>query len=213
VARLHGTVRAMLALTFGTDAQARAAAAGINRIHDRVHGTLAEPVGSHAAGTPYSAHDPALLAWVQVTLLDSMPLAYERLVAPLTAGEKDAYCLEAREAASLLGVAPGTLPSSHAAVQTSIERAVADGTLAVGDEARSLASDLLAPRVGPVPWPGSRLVRLLTVGLLPSALRDAYGFEWSERDAGELERWTARARRASVRAPVWLRRWRAARRG
>src|SRR2546428_3358008 len=71
VKRLKRTLRAMLALTFGTPEEAEKAAAGINRIHDRVHGRLAQAAGAFAPGTPYSAHDPALLAWVHVTLIDS----------------------------------------------------------------------------------------------------------------------------------------------
>src|SRR5205814_3480852 len=52
-ARLHHTVRAMLALTFGTEAKRDAALAGIMAIHRRVHGTLEESVGPFPAGTPY----------------------------------------------------------------------------------------------------------------------------------------------------------------
>ena len=87
--RLHGTVHAMLGMTFGDERRAHEAADRINRIHDRVSGTLRHAAGPFAAGTPYSAHDPDLLAWVQLTLLDTMPRAYELLVAPLTADEKD----------------------------------------------------------------------------------------------------------------------------
>jgi len=61
VRRTHGTVSAMLALTFGTERDARAAAAWITVLHDRVHGTLRSPMGIFPAGTRYSAHDPELL--------------------------------------------------------------------------------------------------------------------------------------------------------
>ena len=47
--RLHSTVRAMLALTFGDRAQVERAAAHINRIHDRIHGTLDTATGQYAA--------------------------------------------------------------------------------------------------------------------------------------------------------------------
>src|SRR5579884_1162934 len=58
--RLHRTLSAMLALTFGTDAEALRAARGINGLHDRVHGRLREATPAYPAGTPYDAHDPAL---------------------------------------------------------------------------------------------------------------------------------------------------------
>src|SRR5262245_19245436 len=48
--RLHATVAAMRALTFGSDDQAEAALAGILRIHDRVHGRLDAGVGTHPQG-------------------------------------------------------------------------------------------------------------------------------------------------------------------
>src|SRR5262249_7993596 len=67
--RLHRTLDAMLGLCFGTEQGALAVAARITAIHDRVHGRLPEAAGLFPAGTSYSAHDPALLAWVHATLL------------------------------------------------------------------------------------------------------------------------------------------------
>ena len=91
--RLHGTIRAMLGLTFGDEPTAAAAADRINRIHDRVTGTLRKSAGPFAAGTRYSAHDPQLLAWVQLTLLDTMPRAtYELLVGPAGPGKEGRHC-------------------------------------------------------------------------------------------------------------------------
>ena len=73
--RLHTTVRAMLALTFGTDAERQHALYGIQQIHRRVRGHLPTAVGAWAAGTAYSAEDPALVLWVHLTLLESVPCA------------------------------------------------------------------------------------------------------------------------------------------
>ena len=81
--RLHATIQSMLALTFGPPAERQAAIDRINGIHDRVNGTLKASAGRLRAGTRYSAADPALLLWVEATLRDSMPLAYETFVAPL----------------------------------------------------------------------------------------------------------------------------------
>ncbi|HWP77123.1 MAG TPA: oxygenase MpaB family protein, partial [Methylomirabilota bacterium] len=94
VRRLHRTLHAMLALTFGPAEGAGAAAARINAIHDRVHGRLDHAAGGEHAGAPYSAHDPALLAWVHATLLDSFLGAYRLFVGPLDTVEADRYCLE-----------------------------------------------------------------------------------------------------------------------
>src|SRR5262249_44359694 len=83
--RLQRTLHAMLALTFGSPEEAESVAKIINGIHDRVHGTLPVAAGSFPAGARYSAHDPALLAWVHATLVDSFLLTYELFVGPLTA--------------------------------------------------------------------------------------------------------------------------------
>jgi uncharacterized protein (DUF2236 family) len=210
IARLHGTIRAMLAMTFGDSDTAHAAADRINRIHDRVNGTLRDAAGPFPAGLPYSAHNPDLLAWVQLTLLDTMPRAYELLVAPLSTAEKDRYCAEARTGARLLGVPDDLVPTTYEEVCTALAARVGDGSLVVTDTARALARDILMPRT-PVPWAARRIHRLVTVGLLPPTLRDAYGLEWSRRDEVSLASWSARIRRLSVYVPGSLRRWRAGR--
>ena len=134
VKRLKRTLRAMLALTFGGPKGAAEAAAAINRIHDRVHGHLAEAAGSFSSGAHYSAHDPALLAWVHATLVDSFLLTYERFVAPLTPAERDRYCREAGAGGPLLGIPPGIVPGSVGELSAYMERMVARGEIAHGDE-------------------------------------------------------------------------------
>ena len=81
----------MLALTFGSEAEAAASAARINAIHDRVHNGLEGPEG----GPAYSAHDPELLTWVHATLVESFLLTYRLFVGPVTSEEGDRYCAEA----------------------------------------------------------------------------------------------------------------------
>jgi uncharacterized protein (DUF2236 family) len=209
--RLHGTVQAMLQMTFGGIDAAAGAAERINRIHDRVIGTLSEPVGRYPVGTPYSAHDPGLLAWVHLTLLDTMPETYELLVAPLSTAEKDAYCVESRGGASLLGIPEAAVPATYAEVRQSVAARLGDGSLAVTDTARRLAADVLRPSFPALPWPTDRLIRLVTVGLLPPALRDAYELSWSREDEAALARWSRRFRLFARHAPRAIRCWRDAR--
>src|SRR5499425_2156651 len=110
--RLRRTLGAMLALTFGAPEESAAAVRAINHIHDRVHGRLAAEAGPIPAGARYSAHDPALLAWVHATLVDTFLVTYERFVAPLTQEERDRYCVEAAAAAPGLGIpVAGTMSS------------------------------------------------------------------------------------------------------
>jgi uncharacterized protein (DUF2236 family) len=53
---------------------------------------------------------------------------------------------------------------------------------------------------------------LITVGLLPDDLRQAYGFEWNERRSRNFERVTAIVRRSRRVLPAVCREWPAARR-
>ena len=212
VGRLKRTVEAMLALSFGTAEQSAAAAAGINRIHDRVHGRLPEAAGEFASGAGYSAHDPALLAWVHVTLVDTFLLTYERFVAPLTPAERDRYCLEATVSAPLLGMTPNALPRTAAELDDCMERILASDQIAVTGTARHLADEIVSRGL---PWPARPLLalaRLPTIGLLPAPIRKAYGFEWTPRQERALQLLSAASRRSLPLLPLLLRYWPAARR-
>jgi uncharacterized protein (DUF2236 family) len=106
--RLHHTVGAMLAISFGNDERRDAAIARIQAIHRTVHGTLNEQVGPFAPGTPYSAEDPALLLWVHATLIDSSADIYQRVVAQLDTNELDHLCVESAPLLEELGGDPAT---------------------------------------------------------------------------------------------------------
>jgi uncharacterized protein (DUF2236 family) len=177
--RLDRTLRAMLTLTFGTPEEAKAVAGAINGIHDRVHGWLREREGIFPAGTRYSAHDPALLAWVHVTLVDSFLLTYELFVGALAIEERDRYCEESAGVEGLLGIPDGYLPRSTAQLGRYLDAALASGEIVVTDSARMLASGLLHPPAPLAARPLLALARLPTVGLLPPAIRSGYGLAWS----------------------------------
>jgi len=205
--RLHLTVKAMLALTFG-DAQGRAAALdGIRAIHRRVHGHLPAAAGRFAAGRPYSAEDPDLVLWVHATLLDSIPLIYGRVVQPITALERDAYCAEAASVAIDLGAREPEVPRSWDALGAYLARMYASGSIAVGAQARQLASAVLAPPFAPFVAPAAWMNRLVTIGLLPGRIRTEYGFGWTAGQQRSLGRATTAVRVARRVTPAALARW------
>jgi uncharacterized protein (DUF2236 family) len=231
--RLHSTVSAMLALTFGDTEQMITAAARINTIHDRVHGrvppavALPPPPGlrpsptlrptsqrtsPEGAGEAYSAHDPDLQRWVHATLLESVPLTYELLVRPLTLAERDLYCSEAAIMEPLLGMPDGWLPRDSAQLDAYLREMLAGGSLVVTDTSRALARAVLYPPQWYVAWPAFRAMQLLTIGSLPPAIREAYGFEWRARDVRAFARWTALLRTSLRVLPRFAREWPAARR-
>ncbi len=211
LSRTRRTIGAMLALTFGPPAHAKVRADGINAIHDRVSGTLRDDAGVFPAGTRYSAHDPELLRWVHATLLDSVPLAYQRFVGPLTAEEIDQYCLESAEMELHLGMPHGLLPRDRVELDRYLDRMFASGTIHVTGTARRLGNGLLSPRLGPFGFLFSP-ARIITIGLLPPAIREAYAFPWRPKDEAALDRWVRVIRRVRSWMPRFVREWPQARR-
>lgn len=200
VRRLHATVGAMLSITFGDTDEMVATAAGINAIHDRVRGAA------------YNAHDPDLQRWVHATLLDSIPRVYAQLVGPLSASERDRFCAEAAIMEPLLGMPAGWLPRDTAELEAYLREMFASGRLEVTETSRALARAVLYPPQWRLAWPAFRPVQLLTIGSLPEAIREAYGFTWRARDARALARWIVVLRTARRVLPPVLREWPIARR-
>ena len=209
--RSHHTIGAMLSLTFGADGARDDTLARIKDIHRRVNGTLAESVGRYPAGTRYSAEDRELLQWVHATLLESIPDMYQRLVGHLTGDELDAFCRESAPTLIALGGAPDSAPRTWRELRDYMDDVYRSGALAVGQDARGVAGAVLTPRIAGLPLPGGSIHRLITIGLLPSAIREAYGFEWSAGRERRLGRALRALRVARRMMPDALARWRAAR--
>jgi uncharacterized protein (DUF2236 family) len=210
VRRVRRTVGGMLDLTFGTEEAAREVIARINAIHGQVQGRLREGAGVFPAGTPYAATDPALLLWVHATLIDSMIAAYEALVAPLTPAERDRYCAEAAETGEAFGIPADRIPRTAAELRRYLDRMYASGEITVGPDAKALAAALFSPPLGPAVGL-FRITRLLTVGFLPPAIRDGYGFAWDARRERACRAVMAVVRRVRRLLPPILREWPSAR--
>lgn len=213
LARLRSTIGAMLSLTFGDDDEAIAAAAGINVIHDRVSGRLQGAAGGFAAGERYSAHDAELLRWVHATLLDSILLTYELLVGPLTAEERDRFCAESAVMEPLLDIPAGLLPRNTRELDAYMRNTLGSDSIAVTGSARTLARAVLFPPRWRLLWPAFRPMQLITIGLLPAGIRQAYGLAWTARESRALSRWAAAVRWLRRLTPSFLREWPASRPG
>ena len=170
--RLHHTIHAMLAISFGTDRERNAALDGIRGIHRRVHGRLPSRPRTLGAGTRYSAEDPELLLWVHVTLIESVLRLRTVGRASHARSERDRYCADSAEVAVALGARVEAVPRSWNALCAVIELGSASGTIVVSEQARALAAALVTPVAG---WLGRRTVSpilsLLAAGQLPSVVR------------------------------------------
>jgi uncharacterized protein (DUF2236 family) len=85
-----------------------------------------------------------------------------------------------------------------------MERMASGNDIAVGPSARRLAQEILYPS----PWllrPLAPLFRLITAGLLPARLRDAYGLTWNNRREKRFEVLSAVVRRLLPLVPTPLR--------
>jgi len=210
--RLYHTVHAMLSLTFGDEDARQKTLDAIRAIHRRVNGVLRESTGSYPSGTRYSAEDPDLVLWVHATLIESVLLVYERLVAPLTMAEKDEYCAEAFPIAVALAARERDVPRTWADLRAYIDRMYASNAIVVGTQGRELAHAVLSPAGGWMVAPATWLNRMITIGLLPSRLREQYAMSWSARHDRIVARLTTMLRLLRRLLPGTIALWPDARR-
>ena len=166
--RLRRTLDLTLATVYGTDDEATRATQSIRAVHERVVG-VAEEAGA------YEANDPALLRWVNATLIDTTMLVYSRFVRPLGDDAWRRYYEEARGSAALLGLPREAMPEDLDGFRAYV-RGVIDGPeLRATEDSRRLVGDVLRPPL-PLPWrTPTAAVRLLTLALLPERIRELFG--------------------------------------
>ena len=173
VARLRRTLDTTLAVVFGDPAAAERA---IRRI-DRRHGPIA---GTAADGRTYAARDPALLLWVQSTLVLTSLRVYELVRGTLSPEQRDAYWQETKPLAMRLGIPEARLPGTVADLEAYERSALV----------RDVRPDATSVRIGrrvlrPFPWlpePMHWPFDALTSGLLPPSLREPFGLRFRRRD-------------------------------
>jgi uncharacterized protein (DUF2236 family) len=153
--RLHRTAEFVAATTYGTSAEAERAVARVREIHERVRGTAPD-------GRPYSANDPALLAWVHATEIDSFLHAYRRYgPSLLTDDDGDRYVNEMAIVARAFDADPvPTNQSELAAILASYE-------LHATKQAHEAARFLMVPPLPLTMRPVYGLVAAAAVELLP----------------------------------------------
>jgi uncharacterized protein (DUF2236 family) len=196
--RLWRTLDAMLAISFGDTQQCKAAAARVAAVHRRVRGAT-------AGGRPYRATDPPLLKWVHATLADSGLAVYGRFFGPLSPAEMERYVLEMNRLALLMGIPESVVAKDLASFTGYVEETVE--SLDVSEAARDLAPWILRPPLPLALRPAGRFQELVTVGLLPEALRRRYGLRWTGGHERLLNASAAVARAVVPHLPALVRRW------
>ena len=168
--RLQRTLVLQYALTFGTKAEAHAAAERINEVHERINGV--DPV----TGRRYDALDPELLLWVHACLVDSA-LQFERsTIGALDTEGRQRFHVEQMLSAELVRLPRDRIPQTVAALEDYIAETVRSGELLVTDAARSVAELFFDPPRGAQWRPVLKAVARLSFGTLPPDVREGYRF-------------------------------------
>lgn len=166
LARLRHTLAYVYAVHLGTAEQRSRAVRRVDAAHARVAG----------------ARDPAPQLWVAATLARTGVQVHELLHGPLPESLADEVHAAGADLGMSLQLPAGAWPADRAAFDRYWDATLP--TLAVGDEARAVAAELLAARAAPW-WLRLTLpaAREFTAVLLPPQLRAAYGIPWHPRRA------------------------------
>jgi uncharacterized protein (DUF2236 family) len=131
----------------------------------------------------------------------------EAVLRPFTADERDRYCRETASFAELLGAVPDDVPRTWPDLQAFMAAQIGGGCLAVGADARALAPAILRPPFSRLAWPFRYAGELVTVGSLPPAIREGFGFAWDATRERRRQRAVAALRAIRAVTPDVFARW------
>jgi uncharacterized protein (DUF2236 family) len=187
--RLQRTLVLTYTITFGSKAEADAAAERINDVHARVRGV------DDVTGLPYDGLDPELLLYVHACLVESA-LLFERLtVGALGARGRQRFHEEQMLAAEMVGIPRDAIPPTVPELRAYLQRVYDSGIIRVGEAAERVAALFHDPPREAEWRPVLYGVSKLAFGTLPPELRGLYGVE-----DGPGRRAAMRATFAAIRA-------------
>lgn len=191
----------------------------VREMHKQIKGELPN-------GEPYHSLEPEPYAWVHATLADSIVRSHMRFVGSVDPCELETFWAEWRRVGRLLGVRDRDLPGRWAGFPEYFDHMVRERLEPTGS-----VTDVLEALAKPPPpavkgmsdglWqalriPAARNARLGTVGLMPPALRQKLGLEWTDAQQLELRAVGAASRGSGALLPASLKsfgpsylRWRA----
>jgi uncharacterized protein (DUF2236 family) len=169
--RLQRTLVLTYTITFGTKAEAGAAAQRINDVHERIRGVDA------VTGRPYDALDPGLLLYVHACLVESALLFEALTVGALDARGRQRFHEEQMLAAEMVRIPRDLIPPTVRELRAFLREVEASGVLRVTEAARRVA-DLFHDPPREAEWrPVLKGVSRLAFGTLPPVVRELYGVE------------------------------------
>ena len=187
--RLQRTVVLTYTITFGTRAEADAAAERINDVHARVKGV--DPV----TGLAYDGLDPDLLLYVHACLVDSALLFEAATVGRLDDAGRQRFHEEQMLAAEMVRIPRSEIPPTVPELRAYLQTVYDSGILRVEEAAEQVARLFRDPPREAEWRPVLTGVSRLAFGTLAPELRSLYGVELTP------------ARRAAMRAAFAATRW------
>jgi uncharacterized protein (DUF2236 family) len=207
--RLARTAKIQETILLGTREEADKALAVVQRLHERVKGTLPEAAGVHPAGAAYSAFDPKLMLWTLAVIADSGRAMYETMVRPLSEGEREDLWQDYVRFGELFGLPASEVPGSYR------EFSAWWGERLSSSDLQATAHGLeMAPLVAfeqPVPRAARGNIiaqNHIIKGTLPPPVREIFGIRWSAAHERSFRAMTATHRRARRYFPRKMRRGR-----
>jgi uncharacterized protein (DUF2236 family) len=173
--RLHRTLALTLALVYGTRSEINQAIAEIDAAHRPAVGHLEDAIGAHQAGAAYNPRNPRQARWIFATLVEGAIFGHEKLVAPLSTEDQQAFYEDSMHVGEWMGVPQRLLPATYDGLLDLMQEAIDSQEVIVGEKARTIAPFLTAqsiPLLQFVAYPAYRLA----VGLLPPEIRVQYGY-------------------------------------
>jgi uncharacterized protein (DUF2236 family) len=166
--RLQRTLILTYSITFGSRAEAHAAADRINGIHGKVNGV------DEVTGLPYDALDPELLLYVHACLVDSALLFEELTVGRLDDAGRQRFHEEQMLAAEMVLVPRHIIPRTVQELRAYLQDVYDSGALRVTDSARRVAELFVDPPREAEWRPILMGVSRLAFATLPPELRAMY---------------------------------------
>lgn len=170
--RLIRTLDYVYTVVYGDAEQVDAVVRSVARAHGPVRSAPDSP------GERYSAFDPRLQLWVAATLYDSAIDMHERIYGVLDDASAEQIYQDYAVLGTALQVPRELWPKDRAAFREYWKLELE--SLRTDESIRRVARALLHPTVGPL-WLRAAMpvARLVTTGLLPAQLRDAFELPWS----------------------------------
>jgi uncharacterized protein (DUF2236 family) len=207
--RLARTAKIQETVLLGTREEADKALAVVERLHERVRGTLPEAAGPNAAGTPYSAFDPELMLWTLAVIADSGRAMYETMVRPLSDGERERLWQDYVRFGELFGLPRSEVPGSYREFSAWWTERLSSPDLQATAHGLEMAPLVAFEQPVPAAARGNIVAQNHIIkGTLPPRVREIFGIRWSGAHEASFRAMTAVHRRARRFFPYRMRRGR-----